>query len=41
MKIKEISSIKSIIFNLVDSFDKKIQFSINKIKNYNITGNTF
>lgn len=37
----KISSVKSAIFNLVDSFDKKIQFSINKNKkNYNITGNT-
>lgn len=38
----KISSVKSAIFNLIDSFDKKIQFSINKNKkNYNITGNTF
>ena len=38
----KIFSIKSAIFNLVDSFDKKIQFSINKNKkNYNIIGNTF
>ena len=38
----KISSVKSAIFNLVDSFDKKIQFSINKNKkNYNIIGNTF
>ena len=38
----KISSIKNIILNLVDSFDKKIQFSINKDKkNYIITGNSF
>ncbi|WP_440937737.1 hypothetical protein [Candidatus Pelagibacter sp.] len=38
----KISSIKNIILNFVDSFDKKIQFSINKDKkNYNITGNSF
>ena len=38
----KISSVKSAIFNLIDSFDKKIQFSINKNKKYyNINGNTF
>ena len=38
----KISSIKNIILNLVDSFDKKIQFSIKKDKkNYIITGNSF
>ena len=38
----KISSIKNAVFNFIDIFDKKIQFSINKNKkNYNINGNTF